>query len=268
MRYIDLSLIDENDSYIAQWIQAAKEKTLRLYSLSTPQERKEYIKNNNLWSDFKDILLDIYGDKCWYSECDLTGSFGDVDHFRPKGKSTDENKREILKEGYWWLAYDYHNYRLSCEKCNRKYGGGGKSDRFPLRPGTLPATAPNSDDIPVLLDPCVLHDVQLIDCDEAGEIIPISRDEYEIERVRISSQIYNWKVFNTRRKEIRNNCKTALEQFEIAYEKETGQMRRAIESLKRLTDDKAPYSSFARKYIKMKTEGKPFATVIEKCWQA
>ena len=40
---------------------------------------------------------------------------GDVEHFRPKSAVLDDP----LHGGYWWLAYDFQNYLLSCSLCNR-----------------------------------------------------------------------------------------------------------------------------------------------------
>ena len=131
MRYIDLSIIDTTDPVVVAWLSEAKSHLSELSKLTTHDERKNYMTTNNIWSKFKPILIRYYGEKCWYSECSLEGSFGDVDHFRPKGKSTDDKKNIILSDGYWWLAYDYLNYRLSCEKSNRNFCPGGcRSDAF------------------------------------------------------------------------------------------------------------------------------------------
>ena len=262
MRYIDFSIIDINDPEVKRWMKKASDKLTQLSSLSTHDERKTFLQRNNIWSEFKPILIRYYGHKCWYSECDLTGSFGDVDHFRPKNKSTDENDEVILDDGYWWLAYDYYNYRLSCEVCNRSFIDGGKRDRFPLKPGTSSAMAPNKDDTPLLLDPCELQDVQLIDCDEAGEIISLSTNDYEKKRVSISKRIYNWNRFNSARKDVRNKCKTALELFELVYESAPDKLEPSLIQIKRLTDNRTPYSSFAKKYIKSRIEDKPYAAVL------
>ena len=264
MRYIDLSLIDENDDEIREWEKRAKRRLRTLSKKVNHKERKEYLSKANIWNELKPKLIIIYGNKCWYSECDLTGSYGDIDHFRPKSSSKDMNYDTILKEGYWWLAYDYHNYRLSCEKCNRPYGEGGKSDLFPLKPGTTPTTFPRSDDIPLLLDPCVLSDTQLIDCDETGAIICLSEDDYENNRVRISKKVYNWNCFNTARREVRTKCKTAIELFECIYSICPDNLELSLAQIADLTDDRSPYSSFARKYLIFRISGKPYEPIIKK----
>ena len=130
MRYIDLSIIDVNDPDVKAWLVKARQRLNTLSCKTSHSERSQYLARNNIWSEFKPILRKYYGDKCWYSECSLEGTFGDIDHFRPKSKSTDEQGNTILADGYWWLAYDYFNYRLSCEKSNRGFEDGGKKNVF------------------------------------------------------------------------------------------------------------------------------------------
>ena len=64
---------------------------------TTHDERKEYMAAHGIWSQFKPILIKYYGEKCWYSECSLEGTFGEIDHFRPKNKSTDEKKMKYCQ---------------------------------------------------------------------------------------------------------------------------------------------------------------------------
>lgn len=78
-------------------------------------------------SDVRGALYAQHGKVCAYCGCGLPrNDRGDVEHYRPKG-----NVREDPDHGgYWWIAYDFNNYFLSCSLCNRTR----KSDRFPLRP--------------------------------------------------------------------------------------------------------------------------------------
>ena len=46
----------------------------------------------------------------------------DVEHFRPK-LEVKELYKEQNREGYWWLAFDYHNFRVCGNVGNRKKGG-------------------------------------------------------------------------------------------------------------------------------------------------
>lgn len=265
MMYIDLSKIDENDHNVKKWKRKANTHLAALLQLSTHEERAAYLDTNSFWREFKDILLDIYGEKCWYSECLIEGSFEDVDHFRPKNKSTDESNSVILPDGYWWLAYDYTNYRLSCNKCNRKYKGHGKSDHFPIKSGTAPATYPETTDDNILLDPCNKNDCELIDSDESGAIIALSADPYQRKRVETSVVIYNLNLFNNSRRKIRARCKTLLQRFQMDYEQaDVKHMENSLVDIRDLIDPRTPYSSFVRKYIREKIKGEPYEPVFAK----
>lgn len=265
MRYIDLNLIDVNKPEVREWLLDARQKLIELSSQPDHESRVAYLNGHKIWGDFKQILNDVYGRKCWYSECHQDGSFEDVDHFRPKSKSIDLEKNTILADGYWWLAYDYMNYRLSCEICNRKYDGGGKWDYFPLKPGTQPASQGNVEEEEyLLLDPCNQHDTELIGYNEAGRVIPLSNDPWEMDRVKKSRRIYNLDCFNEPRRRIQCKCKTALELFEIMYESNLNKIMPFIINLQDLMSDDAPYSTVARQYISLKIEGKPYETELRR----
>lgn len=77
--------------------------------------------------DVRGALYSMQGRVCAYCSADLTESGIDVDHFRPKGNVEEDAQHG----GYWWLAYEFSNYFLSCTICNQKY----KRDRFPLQDG-------------------------------------------------------------------------------------------------------------------------------------
>ena len=77
--------------------------------------------------DVRGVLYARHGRVCAYCGCDLPDNDkGDVEHFRPKGKVIED----ATHGGYWWLAYTFANYLMSCAVCNRVC----KRDRFPLRP--------------------------------------------------------------------------------------------------------------------------------------
>lgn len=170
-----------------------------------------------------------------------------------------------MPDGYWWLAYDYLNYRLSCEVCNRPSGEGGKKDIFPLKQDILPSEpfAENEVDY-LLIDPCEYNDTKLIGFDENGAIIALSSDTWERTRVNVSRAVYNWDHFNAARKRVRLQCRTALMAFDLAYENGSDRMLDAIEGISCLVDDKTPYASFAKQYIALKIEGKPYEEEIKK----
>lgn len=72
--------------------------------------------------DVRGALIAMHGQVCAYCQGGLPhNDSGDVEHFRPKSE-------------YWWLAYDFGNYLLSCSRCNRIC----KQKEFPRPPGCGP----------------------------------------------------------------------------------------------------------------------------------
>jgi hypothetical protein len=105
-----------------------------------------------------------------------------VEHFRPKKEAKD--LKGAIRDGYWWLAFDYTNYRLCGGVGNKKKGG-----FFPLSDSSLVSEFGNQceeSETPYLLDPTDPYDVLLIAFDEEGKVIPAPSEditEWEIERV-------------------------------------------------------------------------------------
>ncbi len=120
------------------------------------------------WNQLKPWLLALSGGKCWFSEAREVYSHYDVEHFRPKkeAKAFDGD----VRDGYWWLAFDYMNFRACGNVGNRKKGGW-----FPLKQGSLYSTYAvqcEESETPYLLDPIDDHDVSLIAFDEEGKAVP------------------------------------------------------------------------------------------------
>ena len=68
----------------------------------------------------KQLFIETNG-KCAYCEANTqVVAHGDVEHYRPKSI-------------YWWLAYCYENYLVSCAICNEVH----KRDRFPTKKNIL-----------------------------------------------------------------------------------------------------------------------------------
>lgn len=86
---------------------------------------------------------------------------------------------------YWWLAFDYMNFRVCGNVGNRKKGGW-----FPLKAGWLCSTHAQpceESETPYLLDPIDDDDVSLIAFDEEGKVIPMpGSSAWEQERVNMN----------------------------------------------------------------------------------
>ena len=133
-------------------------------------ERNKFIsKKSAHWGKLKPWLFALSGGKCWFTDTTNNGSHYDVEHFRPKAeaKSFDGS----VREGYWWLAFDYTNCRLAGGVPNTKKGGW-----FPLCEGSRCSSANErceESEFPYLLDPVKASDPLLLAFDEEGNAIPV-----------------------------------------------------------------------------------------------
>jgi len=134
----------------------ATEAVIRAYEQTPPGTKFKYDWSpwSKVWGELKEHLREVFKGRCAYCEAEykITG-FGDVDHFRPKGrvKGADDHP------GYYWLAFDPENLLLACSQCN---AGQGKLDQFPIDPASPRVTShANADalkqEIPLLLNPFV-----------------------------------------------------------------------------------------------------------------
>ena len=117
----------------------------------------------NHWNepDVRGPLYAMHGRVCAYCQCHLPHNDpGDVEHFRPKSR-------------YWWLAYDFVNYLLSCAACNRNR----KKEKFPLAQGAQPCLWEDRHNLQaerfLLLDP-VLDDMEAwVQVDHDAPLCPV-----------------------------------------------------------------------------------------------
>lgn len=80
-------------------------------------------------STVKRALEKAQYDKCCFCETDFAAvAYGDVEHFRPKKGYRQSVREKLVKPGYYWLAYEWSNLFLSCERCNQQF----KKNLFPL----------------------------------------------------------------------------------------------------------------------------------------
>ena len=167
MRFIDLSIFHPSN----YWIVLSNLHTDEVIAMN-PVDRSDYINNtaNKCWNEsiFLNALKEHGKRKCWYSEARSEVQLF-VDHFRPKlmvtriGNSYTyaEAGTRPLHTGYYWLTFNYKNYRISNNFTNKRKGG-----YFPLSSVSVSVeTYPTGDITPevnMLLDPCVQTDVNLI----------------------------------------------------------------------------------------------------------
>lgn len=225
-------------------------------------ERNEFIsKNSTHWGKLKPWLFKLSGGKCWFTDTTNNGSHYDVEHFRPKAEA--KNLDGSLREGYWWLAFDYTNYRLAGGVPNTKKGGW-----FPLhdrsRFSTFNAQCEESEH-PYLLDPIKASDPLLLAFDETGDAIPTpSADNWATEtgkwnKRRAEESIQRYKLNDhdalpERRRKFWKEVSNAIKEFVEAKAKfhpfdnpipgET--MEQAARRIEAMTKPDVEFSSVAR----------------------
>lgn len=255
-------------------IDEGKRLTTELMTLPE-KERKAFIeKHADYWEQIKEHLSGLSNGKCWYTEAHDIASVYHVDHFRPKNETKKFQKdcdicTENNDEPYWWLAFDWENYRFSCSIPNIS-----KNAYFPLRPGS--PIAKNKKDIykeqPGLLDPTDEDDVLWLTFGEDGQVYSACEDDnsWEAQRVKLSVRIYNlnYPSLVDARKEVFNKCKRLIEDI-ISIHKDIENnnnfivrefLKGKIKELRDLTKPDKELSSVARSYILSRSE--PFIRKI------
>lgn len=169
----------------AKWLEKAEELSERLAELQNgaaelTEDAKDVLNRKTIWTELKEDLEYLSFGKCWYSEAREKVSYYHVDHFRPKKRSIDSNGSK--NNGYWWLAYDWKNYRISGSVINNS-----KRDKFAVysNRASNPET-PIEDELIYLLDPVNKDDVSLLTFNENGEAMPLnpSEDAWEHKRAK------------------------------------------------------------------------------------
>jgi len=203
MRYINLNDIELPDG----WIEKAEKLTQDLNEAEDAEGRNEIIDlaKNEIWKKLFIPLHNLSNGKCWYSEANDVMSDRDIDHFRPKkqAKNTDKIPR-VNEDGYWYLCYDYENYRFSSQysnqlrkdKFNPEKTTRGKGVYFPLFEGSSVGktkTQCEDEDI-MLLDPCDENDPILLTFSSDGKAIANANailDPKDEIRVNTSIKLYH-----------------------------------------------------------------------------
>ena len=249
-------------------IEEGAELTKQLVGLS-PDKRNDFIdKHDDYWGKLKEYYAELSHEKCWYTEAKDSASIYHMDHFRPKKqpkelKKNYEIKTETSVEAYWWLAFDWMNYRLAASIPNTS-----KGSYFPLKDGTC--AVKQGEDLNQewcgLLDPTDEYDVSLIAFGIDGKVYPACTDAdcWDAIRVHLSIRVFNLDYISLvdARKEIQRVCKAKIELIKNAQKEyaEThslvyrDMLKKYIKELKDMTKPTAEFSAVARNYIRNDVE--------------
>lgn len=253
-------VIPEKQTPPQDWLEEAQKLTAALSAATSDDERTKLIEQHEgLWRDnrVRDWLLGLFHNKCWYTEAQEAVSAYHVDHYRPKGRVTDIGRTKP-EPGYWWLAFEWKNYRICGHLINVK-----KSDVFPLSAGhraTHDAPASLRLEAPILIDPTT-DDARLIcfEMDEDGcRAVPmLGADEEDCARVEATIEILGLNRLNRlnqKRADVWRECQEKLTSYEAAAQEPPAlkSLRRAlvVEDLKKLVRYESELSSVAEACIR------------------
>lgn len=226
----------------------------RLHVAGDIKARNDYIDaNSDHWGKLKPWLLALSAGKCWFSEARDIYSHLDVEHFRPKKEA---KRIDATDDGYWWLAFDYMNFRACGNVGNRKKGGW-----FPLNAGSLCSSYGNrceESEVHYLLDPMDSDDVNLLAFDEEGNAIAApaataweeSRVDETIKRLKLNEH----EALTEERRKVWNRMHRAIEQYKTAKSRcGTGgnpaakqRVRDTLQDIKAMTRHDAELSAVAK----------------------
>jgi uncharacterized protein (TIGR02646 family) len=263
MRHIPPDLVRES---LPDGWEARAQDAADAVAAAQPGDRSAEINGRSaVWKELKDTLKRVSHNKCWYCESVDSRSDNAVDHYRPKNAVAECPDHA----GYWWLAFNWANYRFCCTFCNCRRidqatgHGGGKADHFPVRDEASRARTPGDDianEEPLLLDPAVPADPGFLWFDETGEAVPNpvccgNVNGYAYKRSVASKRLYhlNHKDIVERRKvlcaDIRRSVAEADRYFQ-KYDAGDGTAREAFENKVRDLRERllpaAEYSATAR----------------------
>lgn len=269
MRYIPLK--DADKTGLEDWINKSDEILEELKAEDDSARRKVIIrKYQKHWRkhELLTFLSKLSNGKCWYTEARLIAEYPHLEHFRPKSCAKNE-KWEKCHEGYWWLAFDIDNYRLSKPLPNTR-----KSTYFPLKERAQAVVHPNvalSRETPMFLDPTDQEDVELISFNSLGEPEPcpeppVDLDDWDHQRIEFSIKRYalDDATLCLERKKLWVAIEAMFNEY-IAYAvkaknesciESRGKAKRVMEDLQKFLDPDKPFTGAIKACFKSDKLGK------------
>lgn len=223
-----------------------------LAAQTTHKDRAGYFKKYGNWRELKGWLSNLSNEKCWYCEAKNGRAPFDVDHFRPKLGVKVDGIKLPGDTGYYWIAYEWWNFRLSYQRCNRPEGDDddivyGKANEFPLHDENARCHGPGSildDEAPRLLDPCKKGDCYLLAHGLDGEVKPIGEaGTWDFLRAEFTIRQLGLNAFNTPAQK-KSEWRLLDDLIRLA-----GNQPAVVDQLKDYLSESHEYSSFFRSVI-------------------
>jgi uncharacterized protein (TIGR02646 family) len=202
------------------WQSKADAATKELMAAKTLAAKHAVIdKYAGLWGELKTHLSDITNKKCWYSESRDNYSHCHVDHFRPKKEAIGLDKKTDYG-GYWWLAFEWTNYRYC--------GGAGnvrKNSYFAVKSNKAKTPKKSyEDEVIYFLDPTNIDDPLKLTFTEEGMAKPISSKNTDWDYIRADYTIYylnlNFENLKEARKSVWKACSDLITEIQPLLDKE------------------------------------------------
>ncbi|GHV25893.1 hypothetical protein FACS1894176_05520 [Bacteroidia bacterium] len=283
MRYIDISEFEavfnrlNPNTNFQSWMDEADIHLSNIRNLQS-SERSKYWTEHNHWGQLYTTLSELSGHKCWYSESLENSSEWEIEHYRPKAKSKNENGVVLRDDGYWWLSYHWKNFRLAGSLVNKlrkdrfdeKSNVYGKGNYFPL----LTQTIAQPDDFicncesPILIDPIVPGDVVLISFDSNGQVYPTydqTTNVINYNRALLSIKFYglDHTPIERSRKKVWEKCQRIIDLTNnfIQFHNPTSEalnnkISESYSELVNLTKKSEPYTMVVKCFIREKSKDK------------
>ena len=279
MRYIDIEQLERPDGWHNRADRALDalrseiadaENGAREHGQDFREARRKAItagfkpnRRQSIWRDLAAAMSRLSNEKCWYSESSNPSSDKNVDHFRPKASVAED----VDHEGYWWLAFDWRNYRYASQWCNQRRNDavnstdGGKCDRFPLEPRSYRARCEGdayAAEEPMLLDPSDPEDWKLLTFRPDGlPIAAATAGTTDHERANISIEVYHLhcKPMVDGRRLIAASIQRIVQEMELLRPvlseiQQRDFYKKRLGDLLRLIDRRAEYSAAALAYAR------------------
>ena len=251
-------LSDEQRIWWHNWVgraRTATDKALAFWKIKNKPPKLV----GNIWSELKPwLLVNFFFGKCAYCENKFSASsFGDADHYRPKGAVSVRNngRPEKVKccdgsnhPGYFWLAYDWKNLLPACQRCNST----GKGTLFPVEVQHVCIPERDSDwlnqeEIPLLIHPYYHQPTKHLEFLERGEVK--ARNGSRLGKESIKTYLLNRQELRDERDQRQQDAKVA---FQAALFESAGGGRRVADSMERYTGPQAVYSEAVKAFIERK----------------
>lgn len=238
------------------WRDAAAQAKAALLAAPDAEARKAILKrvaSSDVWRSFYGLLPETLKRKCWYCEAEDIRADMPVDHFRPKNKVDDVDGHE----GYWWLAFDWENYRCACTYCNSRRNfeetQGGKGCKFPITDPAHRAFTPADeallrDEVPDFLDPFNPDDEKLLWFDNDGIPTPKPGASPDQEK-KVNNSINIFHLHETRIVRARNRLRIEVDK-QVKHIRDGTNVMDAKQTLRRMVRDTEKLSRAAVVYLR------------------